>query len=263
MGRDERAEISLSSPGWLGAVPSLRAERHFGDRVVRCFAPRPKSAYALLGEAVAANASGEALVCGQERLTYRRFEQIVEGWAASLARMGVVAGDRVALLLGNGIAFPAALFAILRLGAIGVPISIREQTPGLAYMLADCGAKVLVHDAELSSRLPAAAQTPQLRWRVALPPDAPDGGLQALEQGPGSTPIAEVNEEDTAIILYTSGTTGRPKGALLTHLGICHSAMHYQCCMGLGASDRSIVAVPLSHVTGVVALLAALVRVAG
>jgi acyl-CoA synthetase (AMP-forming)/AMP-acid ligase II len=71
-----------------------------------------------------------------------------------------------------------------------------------------------------------------------------------------------VEEEDTAVILYTSGTTGHPKGAMLTHLGICHSAMHYQCCMGL-SRDRSIVAVPMSHVTGVVALIAAMVRAAG
>ena len=71
-----------------------------------------------------------------------------------------------------------------------------------------------------------------------------------------------MHEEDTAIILYTSGTTGRPKGAMLTHLGICHSAMHYEYCMGLTARDRALVAVPMSHVTGVIALIAAMVRAA-
>ena len=71
-----------------------------------------------------------------------------------------------------------------------------------------------------------------------------------------------MDEEDTAVILYTSGTTGRPKGAMLTHLGICHSAMHYECCMGLTSSDRAVVAVPMSHVTGVIALIAAMVRAA-
>ncbi|MGH6961831.1 MAG: class I adenylate-forming enzyme family protein, partial [Dongiaceae bacterium] len=69
--------------------------------------------------------------------------------------------------------------------------------------------------------------------------------------------------EDTAAILYTSGTTGRPKGALLTHLGIVHSALHYAYAMRLTGADRSIAAVPLSHVTGVIALMATMLRCAG
>ena len=64
---------------------------------------------------------------------------------------------------------------------------------------------------------------------------------------------AEVGEEDTAMILYTSGTTGRPKGAMLAHCNIIHSAMIYEACMELTPADRSIAAVPLAHVTGVVA----------
>jgi long-chain acyl-CoA synthetase len=251
-------------PAWLGTVPALRAERHFDGRVVRCFAERPKSTYTLLAEAVFRNPDGEAVVCGEERPSYQHFDQIVNAWAAHLESVGVGRGNRVAMLLGNGIAFPAVLFAALRLGAIAVPISIREQTPGLAYMLAHCGAKVLVHDADLAARLPAPAATPQLQHRIALSPDAPRGGLPRLDSAAHpATPPAEVDEEDTAIILYTSGTMGRPKGAMLTHLGICHSAMHYECCMGITARDRSVVAVPMSHVTGVVALIAAMIRAAG
>jgi acyl-CoA synthetase (AMP-forming)/AMP-acid ligase II len=156
------------------------------------------------------------------------------------------------------------VFAALRLGAIAVPISVREQTPGLAYMLAHCGAKVLVHEADLAARLPPILETPQLRHRIALSPDEPRGGLDRVADSPRAVePPVDVDEEDTAVILYTSGTTGRPKGAMLTHLGICHSAMHYEACMGLTARDRSVVAVPLNHVTGLVALLAATLRAAG
>ncbi|NBU45806.1 MAG: hypothetical protein EBS37_17355, partial [Betaproteobacteria bacterium] len=68
---------------------------------------------------------------------------------------------------------------------------------------------------------------------------------------------------DPLYILYTSGTTGRPKGAELTHLGIVHSAMHYAFCMDLGTLDRSLVAVPLSHVTGLIAQLCTMALVHG
>jgi len=250
---DERA--------WLGRVPAMRWERHY-DRVVRCFAARPHNAYDLLGEAAARNADGEALVCGAERLSYRAFESAVVRCAAGLAAVGIGPGDRVAMLLGNGIAFPLVMFAALRLGAIAVPLSVREQTQGLAYMLAHSGAKLLVHDADLADRLPEPGATPALAHRVAVEPGAPWTTMRLLAPPRGTAPAA-VQEEDTAIILYTSGTTGRPKGAMLTHLGICHSAMHYESCMGLTARDRSVVAVPMSHVTGLVALIAAMLRAAG
>ena len=249
--------------GWLGNVPPTRAEVHFDGRLVRCFSERPKSAHALLEKAVIGNPAGEAVVCGKARLTYLEFEGAVARCAAGLRARGIAKGDRVALLLANGVAFPVVVFATLRLGAIAVPMSTREQTPGLAYMLAHCGAKALVHDADLADRLPEPRATPALLQRVAVTQGEACGGLQALlEDGSVGEP-ADAGEEDTAVILYTSGTTGRPKGAMLTNLGICHSAMHYQCCMGLAARDRSVVAVPMSHVTGVIALIAAMVRAGG
>ena len=250
-----------SERAWLGSVPPMRHERHYGDRVMRCFSERPGNAFDLLGAAAARNPGGEAIVCGEERLTYAQFLATVEQCAAGLAAAGIGRGDRVAMLLGNGIPFPVVLFATLRRGAIAVPLSTREQRGGLAYMLAHAGAKLLVYDADLADRLPAPAATPHLAHRVAVEPSASYRSLRLLAGASGAAPT-EVEEEDTAIILYTSGTTGRPKGAMLTHLGICHSAMHYEACMGLNARDRALAAVPLSHVTGVIALIAAMVRAA-
>ena len=251
----------MAERAWLGRVPPTQWERHYGDRVVRCFVRRPTSAYALLGEAVDRNPDGEALICDDERLSYRDFEQAVKRCAAGLQAAGIRSGDRVALLLGNGIVFPVVMFAALRIGAIAVPLSVREQTKGLAYMLDQSGAKLLVHDAGLAERLPEARHTPALAQRVAIAPDASWTTLPLLAE-PADVPPADVQEEGTAIILYTSGTTGLGKGAMLTHLGICHSAMHFEYCMGLTANDRAVVAVPISHVTGVIALIAAMTRVA-
>jgi len=260
-GGREELKVGGLERAWLGSVPPMRHERHYGDRVMRCFSERPSNAFDLLGSAAVRNPDGEAIVCGEERLTYARLLETVEECAAGLAAAGIGKGDRVAMLLGNGIAFPVVLFATLRLGAIAVPLSTREQSAGLAYMLAHAGAKLLVYDADLADRLPAPAATPQLAHRIAVEPNASYRSLRLLAAASGAAPSG-VEEEDTAIILYTSGTTGRPKGAMLTHLGICHSAMHYEACMALNASDRALAAVPLSHVTGVIALIAAMVRAA-
>ena len=123
---------------------------------------------------------------------------------------------------------------------------------------------IAVHDADLASVLPAAQDLPATRSRIVTGGAcAGSEAFQALlAHGAGPEPAA-VAEEDTAAILYASGTTGKPKGAMLTHLGIVHSSMHCQIAMGLGPADRSIAAVPLSHVTGLVALITTMVRAAG
>jgi long-chain acyl-CoA synthetase len=254
---------SPNHPDWGGTWPAMRQEAHFGDRVVTCFADRPRSVHELLEDAVRANPDGDALVCGDERLSYRALRERSSRFAAGLAARGIGPGDRVALLLGNRIEFVVVLFAVARLGAISVPLSTREQTPGLRYMLGHCEAALLVHEAALAPVLPAVDALPALRCRVAVGDCEGSEPFEALlAHGEAHAPAA-VDEEETAAILYTSGTTGQPKGAMLTHLGIVHSSMHYQIAMGLGAADSSIAAVPLSHVTGLVAMVTTMVRSAG
>ncbi len=246
-------------------LPPIREEVHFGGRRVRCFADRPASVAAMFETALERNPDGEALVAGDVRLSYRALSDLVLRTAAGLEALGVRAGDRVALLLGNRPEFLVGLLAAQRLGAIAVPLSIREQTPGLRYMLAQSGAKVLVHEAGLADRLPAQADLPQLEHRVSVA-GAPVGSLalEELSAGARQAPSRRApGEEDTAVILYTSGTTGRPKGAMLTHLNIVHSVLHYALAMDLGPRDRSLLAVPANHVTGLVAVLLAMVQAAG
>ena len=225
----------------LPASLEIRTERHFGDRVVRCFAERPASVYETFAHACAAGPHAEALVCAGERLSYAALAARAERVGACLAACGVRAGDRVGVLLGNRVQFAATLLGVLRLGAIAVPIGTRLQKPEIEFILGQCGARALVHESGLRSRVPAL----ELCWDESQ-----------IEKGNGQPPpVAQVNEEDTAIILYTSGTTGRPKGAMLTHLNVVHSLLHFQHCLRLGPADRALLAVPASHVTGVVAIL--------
>jgi acyl-CoA synthetase (AMP-forming)/AMP-acid ligase II len=250
-------------PGHPHEPPATRLEAHYGDRVVRCFAERPRSLDALLREAVARNAQGDAYVAGEERLSWAAFDARVERVAASLAERGVERGDRVALLLGNRLEFIVASFAAWRLGAIIVPLNVRYQTPELAYALGDCGATVIVHEVDVAEKLPVERDVPALRRRISAGACPGSEPFAALLAGGGAAPRPGVEEEDTAAILYTSGTSGHPKGAMLSHLNIVHSAMHYEWHMGLGSRDRSVAAVPLSHVTGLVANVATMARCAG
>ena len=88
--------------------------------------------------------------------------------AAGLGKLGVQSGDRIALLLGNRIEFVLALFGAAHLGAVTVLLSTRQQKPEIAYVLTDCGAKLLIHEATLGDRVPDARDVPELMHRVVV-----------------------------------------------------------------------------------------------
>ncbi|HEU5294231.1 MAG TPA: AMP-binding protein [Burkholderiaceae bacterium] len=237
-----------------GPDVAFRRERHFDDRVMACIAQRPSGPYEAFERAVAARPDAEAVVAGDQRLTYAALNERVVRAAGGLAERGVGAGDRVALLLGNRVEFVTTLLATLRLGAIAVPMGTRLQGPEIAYIVQHSGACAIVHDAELASRLPAAADAPQLRLRASAGGPA-DGSerYEALEDSRVTSAVHSAPEEAVAVILYTSGTTGRPKGAMLTRLNLVHSMLNYVHSMKIGPHDRTLMAVPASHVTGLVA----------
>ena len=243
--------------------PAMRHEARFGDRVVLAFAERPKSIWEMVASAVSRNPDGEALICGERRMNWRDVAKASARIATGLREQGLQRGDRIALLLGNRIEFPLAVFAAAQLGLVTVLLSTRQQTPEIAYVLSDCGAKLLIHEAALADRLPDAADVPDLKHRIAVDDEARLSPFAELADRAPLQQATAVGEEDTAMILYTSGTTGRPKGAMLSHCNIIHSAMIYESCMQLTAADRSIAAVPLAHVTGVVANIMAMARAAG
>lgn len=245
------------------AIPPMRLEARFGDRVAPAFCERPKSLWAMVEQAAARNGDSEALVCGDKRLTWREALTSAQKIAAGFEKLGLARGDRIAILLGNRIEFPLILFAAAQAGLVTVLLGTRQQKPEIAYVLTDCGAKCLIHEASLAERVPDPRDLPDLAHRIMLDDDARLSAFAGLAEQPPLQEAADVGEEDTAMILYTSGTTGRPKGAMLAHCNIIHSSMVFASSMELTAKDRSIAAVPLAHVTGVVANIMTMAACAG
>jgi acyl-CoA synthetase (AMP-forming)/AMP-acid ligase II len=129
-------------------------------------------------------------------------------------------------------------------------------------MLENSGTKLLIHDGELADRVPQ----DWCRDRCVTVGASPAGGATfatLLDEPVTAPPPHRPDEEEVAVILYTSGTTGRPKGAMLTHLNIAHSVMHYALCRGLRRRDRALLAVPASHVMGLIAMLLTMIHVGG
>src|SRR5580704_8725434 len=195
--------------------PATRYELHYGGRMIRCFVERPRNVHEMLAHAVARRAHRLALICGERRLSYAELDALVGEAAGGLRALGVGKGDRVAMVLGNSIEFVAVLFALARLGSLSVPLNIRHTLAENSHIIKDCAAKVVVHDFDVSNRVPTPDVEASLKHAVAI---RREGGATLAELR-GAAPIGEaeaVGEEETATILYTSGTTGRPKGAMLT-----------------------------------------------
>jgi acyl-CoA synthetase (AMP-forming)/AMP-acid ligase II len=242
-------------------MPALRHETHYGDRVVRCFADRPATIDTMFREAVARAPDRVALVLDDTRITYRELDEKAAAIAASLTRRGLRRGDRLALLLGNCFELVYAMLGAARAGIIAVPMSIRQRAPETEFILTQCEAAGLIYQADVAEHLPTPEATPHLRARFVVG-DGVDTPFEALTAPAGFTGV-ETAEEDVFSLLYTSGTTGRPKGAMLTHLGTIHSLLHFEYGLELRDGDVSVLAVPGSHVTGLVAIILTMIRVRG
>ena len=239
-------------------LPAIRHEVLYGNRVVRCFADRPPTIDAMFRDAVSRNATRIALVDGDRRVTYAELDADVNNAASALQRMGFVPGERIALLVGNEVEFVIAFMAAARIGLISVPMNVRQRLPEVAFVLNQCQAAAVVVDAEHAPNLPGPQDATSVRATfvvgdaAAVPGGLPFASLLAPTE-PAAFPT--VAQEDILCLLYTSGTTGKPKGAMLTHVSTIHSLIHYAWSFQLRQGDVAFLSVPASHVTGIVAIL--------
>jgi long-chain acyl-CoA synthetase len=181
----------------------------------------------------------EALRRGGRRVDYAQLDRASAHVAARLAAEGIRPGDRVGLMAPNVPEFVAAYYGILRAGAVVVPLDTELKRDELRFMLADAGASLLISWRELRATGAAPA------WFVA------PGSF--FDEGAPASPLAahvERDPGDTAVILYTSGTTGQPRGVELTHANLAHNARTMATLFGFGPGDAVLGALPLSHAFG-------------
>jgi acyl-CoA synthetase (AMP-forming)/AMP-acid ligase II len=197
-------------------------------------------------------AEREALVVGDLHITYGRYQEDIERTAAALAAAGVDKGDRVAALGRNSYEYTQLYFALARLGAILVPLSFWHRTPELAYAVKDAEPMLIFVEPELWEPLGPALEELEFPLDVVKLPgqDGERGEWDAfIEAARGAeAPMPEIAAEDPHMILYTSGTTGRPKGAILSHGRTVRDGIAMAMHLGLKQDDTFMDYFPSFHV---------------
>ncbi|MCU1488740.1 MAG: fatty-acyl-CoA synthase [Acidimicrobiaceae bacterium] len=195
-----------------------------------------------------------AVVDGEQRLTNRDLSRRVRSLAAGLAERGIGAGDVVALLMGNGSEFLECVLAANWLGAAFMPLNTRLAPAEWAYILEHAGASGLIADAELcTSAVPALASLAAGAPRVSVRGDGGPGWERyeaLLVPEPSGPPCADVGPDAVERLMYTSGTTSRPKGVPITAANLLWKNVAHVLQFGLTYDEVTLVAGPMYHVGG-------------
>ncbi len=189
-----------------------------------------------------------ALIFEDQTYSYRHLDELANRVCNGLRGLGVQCGDRVALLLPNIPEFIFAYLGIQKLGAISVSINVMLVGREIEYLLNDSGAVVLFTTPELWARIDW-ANVPSLKHVIIAGDQAPSGMTftKLMEQASSTAEAAEMDPNDPAAIVYSSGTTGFPKGVTLSHANVIsnmYAKNHY---MGIKPEDRMLLYLPLFH----------------
>jgi fatty-acyl-CoA synthase len=198
-------------------------------------------------------ADREAVVDGQQRWTYEQFFARCDRWSAALQRLGVRKGDRVAYIAPNSHAQLESFYAVPQVGAVLVPVNFRLAPADFAYILNHSGARIVcAHPDHIEAIDRLRPQLTTVNHFVALEGEAPGWHRYeerlAAESGDFARP--EIDERDLLTINYTSGTTSRPKGVMITqrnaYMNVIGTLLHFQ----MSCRDRYLWTLPMFHANG-------------
>jgi long-chain acyl-CoA synthetase len=210
----------------------------------------------LLERAARYHAARPALIVGERRWTYAELDRDVSALAGGFAAMGAARGARVALHLPNGPEFVLAYYAALKAGLVPLSLNVTYRAEELEYIIANASAAVVITADGIDANLPSPARTPSVREVLHA---------KDLAHLRGASPLraVECDREATAAILYTSATTGRPKGVMLTHANIVSNAYATVHHLRMTDADRGLCALPMFHCFGQNAIMNSLVTAGG
>ncbi|HET9050441.1 MAG TPA: long-chain fatty acid--CoA ligase [Candidatus Dormibacteraeota bacterium] len=226
----------------------------------------------IVREGAAATPDKAAVILDGVRVTYAELDLLSDLAARGLRRIGVGPGDAVGVMLPNIPQFLMAYFGILKAGAVMVPLNVLLKAPEVAFALRDSGAKALVvWDGVAAEAAKGATEAGGVPLHVVLtgfgelPPGALDAAalLAPVEGESGRFEMAATSPVDVAVLLYTSGTTGRPKGAELTHFQLYMNCDVAGRLFGLEPDDVVVGVLPMFHVFGLSSVLNVCLRYGG
>ncbi len=250
------------------AYEGIIQEVHDGVEM-RNYRERPDNLVTMLEASVDRFADREAIVDGPIRLTYGEFDRLCNNLAAALRKIGVNKGDRVAILMANSWEYAVSFYGIVRLGGIAVLLNWRCAGPELEYMLNDSGAVCLLMHAEYWEKIEGVREKVESVKALYIQGDkSPQGTLAfrtLIEEDAPATVVSDppVVQEDPAAILYTSGTTGLPKGALVLHRNCVANALNAKNIAEGDEKDRTLIIAPMFHATGIHSQLTAFLNIGG
>ena len=192
-----------------------------------------------------------AFVLGEQRMSYGELDEQVTRCANALLAVGLARGDRVATLCNNSLEFLVAMFGIQRAGLIWVPINTGLGLDDVRYIIDHSEARFVLVDAMLLARADLRVvlqDRPGRGWVLEGEGDAAFGGFAAaVDAQPATETEVEIHDRDVAQIMYTSGTTGRPKGVMQSHMSVVMVAMNNAIEFGLWRDDVANASLPLFH----------------
>jgi len=209
----------------------------------------------LFAESCSSYKDNRALVYENSRITYQAMDRAVNSLANRLKSMGIGKGDKVALMLPNTPEFPITYFACQKLGAVAVTLNVMSTAHELQHLLDNSDAKVLVTTAQSARRFE------EIKDRLAtcrhlLLTEVNEGPLsmkKAMEDGPFEFEASDAAEDDPAVMIYTSGLTGKPLGAVLTHGNLISQSRLLADLFEGSQRDTGLSLIPLFHSFGAVA----------
>ncbi|WOC13644.1 fatty-acid--CoA ligase FadD5 [Gordonia sp. MP11Mi] len=227
----------------LNAEPQRSRRNHWNNQVRRHSAMSPDNgALRFLGKTT----------------TWRELDERTHALAAALRRRGVEFGDRILVVMLNRSEYVEITLAANLIGAIPVPVNIRMTPPEIGFLVADSGAKVIATETMLAPLADAvAAATGAIDHTIVVGGAQNEGHLDyeaLIAEDSSDLPAIDIPEDTVALIMYTSGTTGKPKGAMLTHQNLQAQALNTLQALSTSADDIGSCVAPMFHIAGLGAM---------